>query len=366
MHGVPVQKTAGAERNVATATPLHLSRLWPFIIFLVIAVAGLFFVKWNPYYHKAMVAAAKHFIGTSILSGNAPVPPAPSWGAAWDYAAIYFKSVWQAVLLGLILGSLVEALLPGEWLQRFFGSARYRSTALGGIAAIPSMMCTCCAAPMAVGMRKQSVSVGAALAYWLGNPVLNPATLVFMGFILSWQLVALRLAVGIVIVFGVTYIANLLAGEDTFAEPAPASQKRSTDQGYLPLRWLRSFWRLALDSLPIYLLMVLLLGALRAWLFPAMNTEWANSLWVIIGFALVGTLFIIPTAAEIPIVQTMMSFGLGIGPAATLLVTLPTISLPSLLIVRKAFPTKVLVFISIAVVILGILSGLLASLLFPA
>jgi len=366
MHDVPVQKNVGAEKSIATAAPLLLSRLWPFIIFLVIAIAGLFIVKWNPYYHKALVASSKHFIGASILSGNAPVPPAPSWGAAWNYAAVYFKSVWQAVLLGLILASMVEALLPGEWLQRFLGPGRYRSTALGGMAAIPSMMCTCCAAPLAVGMRKRSVSVGAALAYWLGNPVLNPATLVFMGFILSWQLVALRLIFGIVIVFGVAYIANRLAGEETVAEPLSATWKASADKGNWLVRWLHSFWRLALDSLPIYLLMVLLLGALRAWLFPAVSPDWANSFWVITGFALAGTLFIIPTAAEIPIVQTMLSFGLGIGPAAALLVTLPTISLPSLFILRNAFPARVLVFISIAVVVLGILSGLLASLLFPA
>lgn len=362
MPDVPVPHSVGTNNSETTA-PLSLSRLWPLIIFWVISVAGLFFVKWNPYYHKALIAATKHSIGTSILSGNAPVPPAPSWQVAWNYTAIYFKSVWQAVLLGLIMASLIETLFPKVWLQRFLGSGRYRSTALGGIAAIPSMMCTCCAAPVAVGMRKQSVSVGAALAYWLGNPVLNPATLVFMAFILSWQLVALRLVIGLVMVFGMTYVANLLAGEETVTA-AVASRETPSNRGNLPLQWLKSFCRLALDSLPIYFLMVLLLGAFRAWLFPAINPEWANSYWVIIAFALAGTLFIIPTAAEIPIVQTMLSFGMGIGPAAALLITLPAISLPSLFIVRKAFPTRILLFTSMAVATLGILSGILAKLFF--
>lgn len=54
----------------------------------------------------------------------------------------------------------------------------------------------------------------------------------------------------------------------------------------------------------------------------------------------------------------------GAGPAAALLVTLPAISLPSLFIVRNAFPAKVLLFVSIAVVVLGVLSGLLAGLIF--
>ena len=58
------------------------------------------------------------------------------------------------------------------------------------------MMCTCCAAPVAAGMRKQQVSMGGALAFWMGNPLLNPATLVFMGFVLGWQFALVRPVAG--------------------------------------------------------------------------------------------------------------------------------------------------------------------------
>jgi uncharacterized membrane protein YraQ (UPF0718 family) len=46
------------------------------------------------------------------------------------------------------------------------------------------------------GMRKQQVSMGGALAFWMGNPLLNPATLVFMGFVLGWQFALIRLVPG--------------------------------------------------------------------------------------------------------------------------------------------------------------------------
>jgi hypothetical protein len=55
-------------------------------VFLMIAVAGLFYVKWLPYYNRAFVAAANHSIGSSILMGTAASPPAPSWEAALGYA----------------------------------------------------------------------------------------------------------------------------------------------------------------------------------------------------------------------------------------------------------------------------------------
>lgn len=338
-----------------------MNHSWSLAIFLIIAAVGLFYVKWYPYYYKAIMAVSKHSIGTSILSGRVAAPPAPSWTAAWGYTLSYFKSVWQAVILGLILGSLVEVLLPAQWMRRFLGSDRFRGIALGGMAALPSMMCSCCAAPLAVGMRRRAVSIGSALAYWLGNPVLNPATLVFMGFTLSWRFVILRLVMGVVIVLGVSFMAGKLAGGETTVDPAAEGRQTDPGPGNWAARWWRSFWRLTLDSLPVYLVMVLLLGATRAWLFPAVSPGWGGSVWVIVAFALTGTLFMIPTAAEIPIVQTMMSFGLGVGPAAALLVTLPTVSLPSLLMVRGAFPGRVLVFVGLAVAALGIVSGLLAS-----
>jgi uncharacterized membrane protein YraQ (UPF0718 family) len=46
------------------------------------------------------------------------------------------------------------------------------------------------------------------LAYWLGNPILNPAIMIFMGFVLGWRWTALRLVVGIVLVFGVATFAD--------------------------------------------------------------------------------------------------------------------------------------------------------------
>src|SRR3546814_21108974 len=50
------------------------------------------------------------------------------------------------------------------------------------------MMGTCCAAPVVNGLRQCRAASGSTAAYWLGNTILNPATLVFMGFVLGWHL----------------------------------------------------------------------------------------------------------------------------------------------------------------------------------
>jgi uncharacterized membrane protein YraQ (UPF0718 family) len=119
-------------------------------------VAGLFYVKWFPYYNRAFVAAANHSIGSSILMGTAESPPTPSLDAALNYALAYGKAIWQAMVLGLLLGSAVQALLPVEWVARSLGKTGFTSVAKGGLLSIPGMMCTCCAAPVVVGLRELS------------------------------------------------------------------------------------------------------------------------------------------------------------------------------------------------------------------
>lgn len=337
------------------------------IVFLVIAVAGLFWAKWNPYFHKAFTAATTHAIGSSTISGNDAAAPDPSWGAAWHFSLGYFKSIWQAFIVGILLASLVQVLVPRDWIQRVLGKTSYGSTVLAGVSALPGMMCTCCSAPLVVGLRRQQSSVAAAVAFWFGNTALNPAVLIFMFFVLGWQFTLLRLVVGVILVFGLSYVVGKMVRNkedavEVVAQTTAASNGKDTKDDpkeSLFIRWLKSLSTMSMAIIPAYIISVFVLGAFRAWLFPTLGgTAWSDSLLAVLVFAVVGTLFVIPTAGEIPIVQTFMEFGLGVGPAAALIITLPVISLPSALMVRKALTWRTLSFLGIGVAMLGVIAGL--------
>lgn len=115
-----------------------LASRWSVLLFLTVAVTGLFYVKWNPYYHKILATTESHPLGDQISRQDAA--PVPFWQAAYDYAVNYGKAVWQAMLLGLVLGSGVQALVSKDWLRKVFGTGQWRGTALAGIASVPSMM----------------------------------------------------------------------------------------------------------------------------------------------------------------------------------------------------------------------------------
>jgi uncharacterized membrane protein YraQ (UPF0718 family) len=324
--------------------------------FFALAIVGLFYVKWSPYYATALVAAQDRALGASIVTGNLPAPPGASFQAGFAYFIAYLKETWQALLLGLALGAGIAVLLPRARLSQFFTGSKgpLRATAF----AIPSMMCTCCGAPIAVGMIDVGAGASSALVYWLANPVLNPAALVFIGFVLGWQWAALRLLVGAALVF---VIANL-AARFVSADWHPPGVVNRPDNANRPLllAWGDGFLRLAVRLVPEYAVLVFALGMIRAWFFPEITPAIGNSFWLAPVLAAGGTLFVIPTAGEVPIIQVLQQFGLGGAGAAALLITLPAVSLPSLAMLGRALPMRALIVLGFGTFVFGLFAAVAA------
>jgi len=117
-----------------------------------------------------------------------------------------------------------------------------------------------------------------------------------MGFVLGWNWSALWLVLGVVMVFGLGWLANRLVtpqearvAGDRLRLTNRAQQQAEGDNVFL--RWLRVLTRMAVRLLPEYILLVLLLGATRAWLFPHIGPEVTSSVGWIVAFALAGMLF---------------------------------------------------------------------------
>jgi uncharacterized protein len=344
----------------------RLSPTMGIAILVVLAVGGLFYVKWLPYFHKALLASTSHSIGRSILMGTAAEAPPPSLKAAIDYSLAYGKAIWQAMVLGLLLGAALQEFAPLAWIARTLGRSGWSSVATGGLLAIPGMMCTCCAAPVVIGLRRRNASAAAATAFWLGNTVLNPATLVFMGFVLGWQWAGLRLVLGIPLVFGTGYLVSRLTPPREFELLQAHLSEAVVGPGTaIPSikSFLGRFFRLLIGLIPEYVVLILILGAARAWIFPQMGPAIGNDLQWIVLMSAAGLVFVIPTAGEVPIVQAMLALGVGAGPAAALIMTLSPISLPSLVMTGKVFPVRVLGLVALVTLGMGIVGGLLAVLL---
>ena len=339
-------------------------------VFAVLATVALTWAKWYPYYHKLFVVIEQHTLGVSIVTGRSAGPPAPSWQAAVSYLSAYALSVWPALVAGVLIAAAVEAFLPRRWLLAALCAHRGAAAGAvaGGLIAVPTMMCTCCAAPVAVSLTRQGVPTSSALAFWVGNPTLNPATLAFMSIVLPWQWVTVRAVLGGLLVFVLSPLIVRLA---TWPRPAMNAALSSHDQpeaarGVVPLtttaalrRFVGALARLSATLVPEYVIIVLLLGGLRGLLFPVGHGVVALGVLGVVVFAVAGTLFAIPTAGEIPVIQGLLAAGVGTGITGALLMTLPSISLPSAVMLGRWFPRRVIVATAGCVVVMGMMGSAL-------
>ena len=131
--------------------------------------------------------------------------------------------------------------------------------------------------------------------------------------------------------------------------------------------WTQSSWGFAKLILPLLFGGVLVAGFLlgRPGHEALLPSDWianwvgGNSLRANFVAAIAGALMYFATLTEIPILQGLIGNGMGKGPALTLLLAGPALSLPNMLVIRSVIGTqKTLVFI-VLVVCLSTLAGLI-------
>jgi uncharacterized membrane protein YraQ (UPF0718 family) len=330
------------------------------LVFAGIFAVALNWAKWTPYLHKLQgIRETRVWPGHDLLAKAGEPGSAPSLQGASSFTVAYADSVWPAVVAGLLIAAAVEALVPRAWFLRVLR----RRTAVGGsvaggLLALPSLMCTCCTAPVAATLRRSGAPTSAALAYWLGNPVLNPAVLAFLAFVAPWQWVTTRIVAGAILVFGVTALIGRLAGRTDAPAPDVPPTPRLVE---LPTGFARSLARLSLVLLPEYAVVVFLVGLFRGWLFPvgAGAAHWG--VIAVVAAAVLGVLVVLPTGGEIPIVQGLAVAGVGAGVQGALLIALPAISLVSMAMVVRALSLRVTLTAAAGVVATALAAGALLA-----
>ena len=334
------------------------------VLFLLLAVVLLTWSKWAPYTDRARtISDTDAYPGSNIFDTAGAAGDGPSLAGAWDFTKTYFTAIWQALLAGTVLAAALDALLPRRWIVGALTGHGRMDAVRAGLASMPSMMCSCCTAPVAATLRRCGVSTPAALAYWLGNPLLNPAVLVFLALLLPWQWVVVRVLVGGALVFVATSVVVRLTRGTEAPEallPDAAAQAEALEDPPLreaPVRMLRTMARLVLLLGPELLVLVFLVGLLRGWLLPIDAGAPGPALVGLLVAVVLGTLLVIPTGGEIPIVLALGAAGVSPLVLGALLITLPALSVCSMAMVARALTSRVVLATAGAVAVGGLAGG---------
>jgi len=178
-----------------------------------------------------------------------------------------------------------------------------------------------------------------------------------------WQWTLTRAVVGIAAVVGVALSVGVVTGARGVGQPTPdATAGDGRQSEHAARRFVRALLCLGLILLPEYAVIVLVLGAFRGWLLSATRLP-HHGLLIVVLAAVVGTLIVVPTAGEIPILQGLALLGASSGTLGALLITLPAVSVPGAAMVVRSFGWKATATTTVVVIAAGLLGATVLSLL---
>lgn len=124
-------------------------------------------------------------------------------------------------------------------------------------------------------------------------------------------------------------------------------------------RWVGETWWFIRVIFPLLLAGVFLVGVIQAILPEQWVQDWLGSNTMLASFlaTLIGAVSYFATMTEAPFVDALMDMGMGYGPALTLLLVGPGISLPNWLAIARVFGIKKAMVYVPTIIILGTIVG---------
>jgi uncharacterized protein len=280
----------------------------------------------------------------------------------------------------LIGGAVTSLVLPKRVIDRVLLSRGTRGSAFGGLLGAPLMMCSACSVPVAVGWRRRGANLETTLGVVMGAALMNVMGLITIFMIFPAPLAWGRLAMSLFMVLAVAplvariVVAVMRRRGDGGLEPAPAptglvpDADRFRDESFgAALRGaLRSWWYASVAlayRLFIPMTAAIFLAAIfRLFVPPAVvESYFGSGLLAIALVALFGTLIAIPTMFEIPLAIGFLFIGMGLGPAAALLATAPSVSIVSYFMLRKDVGHLPPILLLVATFVMGTTVGLVVE-----
>ena len=103
---------------------------------------------------------------------NHPVKERPRF--SWKGFARGYRKTFQFVgfylLLGVVLGALIEVLVPGRWIVAIFGTGGWYQLLLAALLGVPLSACGGGVIPLVRGLMEQGMAAGAVLAFLIAGP----------------------------------------------------------------------------------------------------------------------------------------------------------------------------------------------------
>ena len=296
--------------------------------------------------------------------------PAGRVGASIQF--FFYDTIKIMVLLGVLifLISYIQSYFPPERtrkiLGRFHGIGANCAAALLGTV---TPFCSCSSIPLFIGFTSAGLPLGVTFSFLISSPMVDLGSLVLLTGVFGWKVAVVYVALGLVIaVAGGTLMEKLHLEQQVEdfirsgrAMEAPPEALHFRDR----IRYAGGQVGSTARKVAPYVLVGVGIGAVihnwipQEWIVQILGT--GNPFGVILA-ALAGVPMYADIFGTIPIAEALLGKGAQLGTVLAFMMGVTTLSLPSMILLRKAIKPKLLgVFIAVCaagIIVVGCLFNL--------
>ena len=271
-----------------------------------------------------------------------------------------YDTIKILVLLGclILIISYIQSYFPPERTRRILG--RFQGLAANCLAALLGTVtpfCSCSSIPLFMGFTRAGLPLGVTFSFLISSPMVDLGSLVLLMSIFGWRVAVLYVVLGLVIaVAGGTLIQKL--GMEDQVEPYIRAGALQTVPGQTLTQADR--FRFAWEQMTstarkvfLYVLVGVGVGAVihnwipESWIVGLLGG--GNPLGVVLA-TLAGAPMYADIFGTIPIAEALLAKGALLGVVLAFMMAVTTLSLPSLILLRKAVKPRLLgTFVAVCV-----------------
>lgn len=281
------------------------------------------------------------------------------WGGSIQF--FLYDVIKIMVLLGflILIISYIQSYFPPERAKKILGRLKgIWANILAALLGTVTPFCSCSSIPLFIGFTNAGLPLGVTFSFLISSPMVDLGSLLLLMSIFGWKVAIVYVIVGLVIaVVGGTLIEKMHL-EDQVQEfirkgkNIDVPQEKLTPKDRLKYSW-EQVTATAKKVFP-YVLMGVAIGALihnwipEEWIIKILGT--GNPFGVIIA-----TICGVPMYADIfgciPIAEALLAKGARLGVVLSFMMGITTLSLPSIIMLKKAVKPKLLgIFVAICTI----------------
>ena len=250
--------------------------------------------------------------------------------------------------------SLFRSQLSPEKVRDYLsGKSRWSGYFLAVFLGVVTPFCSCSSIPLFMGFLSAGVPFGVSVAFLISSPLISEiAAIMLLGMgSFGVYIVSIYIISGTIISVLARYLADKFHIERYLAlnipktTPSVCACSSMKEKAVALIKYAHAFsWDLV-KSLYVYILIGLTVGAYMHGYIPQelfVKYMGAENVWAVPFAAVAGIPIYASQAGIVPLVQVLLMKGVPVGTALVAFMSIATISLPEMMMLKKVFSTKLL------------------------